>query len=509
MHELLIKPLDLIDAFNNVLGPFRYFFFRELFVIKDHHFLDGPVPVLQVIAHFEKRLDDQGRARKRLQDVELSALNAFGNRNLAFAGKERNCPHLAEIHADRVIGLVQSARRQIKLDILQGFVPLEVVDLFQPQAVGRLDFGRIQDLDTRIVEHQEKIVEIFRGMHVGRQEVVDLIIEEVTFLLPQQNELVNLVKLVVERQRKGLPVGKKNYVDKKKIRRHPTRFPAVPPSALLNHNCDKPSNFSGSTALDVIYTNGFACGGRFFRARGPTSKSMSSLDLAARSSASLAESFARSARLNLRDSTLRFPDSTCFPSAAYEEKGLLPAQIRGPEDTFKEQPPFRGTQHFSKLRQLNALSALSHFEHPPKDRSSHEPFAVPRFEEPREEFISQVLVFQKGAKQLLLSRACPALRRLPPNLDMASAFARRAPEFITKQALVQTQPIRQPIHQLRPQQGIGDLDKIRHDGVCRRNLPFRSADVMAGHGPVRQIVKVARRSRKKPAVGTGALCANK
>ena len=168
LHQLLVKPLDLIDALNDILGPSGNYFFRELVLIKDHHFLDGLFTALQFFAQREKRLGDKGRARKRFQDIELTSFNAFGNFNLAFAGEERDGSHLPEIHAHRVVRLVQRSRRQIEFDVLRNFIPLELIDLFQPQAFGRFDLGRIQYLDARVVEHREEVVEIFRRMNVGR-----------------------------------------------------------------------------------------------------------------------------------------------------------------------------------------------------------------------------------------------------------------------------------------------------------------------------------------------------
>jgi hypothetical protein len=73
-------------------------------------------------------------------------------------------------------------------------------------------------------------------MNVGGEKVVYLIVEEVA--------------LCGRKRIKSILKG---------IGRHTPGIPASPPSAQLTHHYDKPSNSFGSTLLDVIYTNPFAC----------------------------------------------------------------------------------------------------------------------------------------------------------------------------------------------------------------------------------------------------------
>ena len=61
------------------------------------------------------------RARDRLDDRELAALDAPRDLDLAFAREQRHRAHLAQVHADRVVGLVERARREVELELLGAF----------------------------------------------------------------------------------------------------------------------------------------------------------------------------------------------------------------------------------------------------------------------------------------------------------------------------------------------------------------------------------------------------
>jgi len=70
---------------------------------------------------------------------ELAALDTGrADLDLALAGEQRHGAHLAQVHADRVVGLVEGARRQVELELLPFRPPP-----FPPRgAVDRLDVRR-------------------------------------------------------------------------------------------------------------------------------------------------------------------------------------------------------------------------------------------------------------------------------------------------------------------------------------------------------------------------------
>ena len=61
------------------------------------------------------------RARDRLDDRELAALDAPRDLDFAFAREQRHGAHLAQVHADRIVGLVERARREVELELLGAF----------------------------------------------------------------------------------------------------------------------------------------------------------------------------------------------------------------------------------------------------------------------------------------------------------------------------------------------------------------------------------------------------
>ena len=139
-------------------------------------------------------LGDHRRARDRLDDRELAPLDALGDRHLALAGEQRHRAHLAQVHADRVVGLVERARRQVELELL---APSAVRSkrLLVPELL-----VRVEHLDAGAAERVEQVVQLLRRGDFGRQQLVDLVVEEVALLLADVDELPYLVVLVFNRQ---------------------------------------------------------------------------------------------------------------------------------------------------------------------------------------------------------------------------------------------------------------------------------------------------------------------
>jgi hypothetical protein len=52
--------------------------------------------------------------------AQLAALDALGDGHLAFAREQRHRAHLAQVHANGIVGLVERARREIELGSVSG-----------------------------------------------------------------------------------------------------------------------------------------------------------------------------------------------------------------------------------------------------------------------------------------------------------------------------------------------------------------------------------------------------
>ena len=64
--------------------------------------------------------------------------------------------HLAQVHADRVVGLVERARRQVELELLGPFRrPVDRLDV-----VAQVFLIGVDDLDAGAAERVEQIVEL-------------------------------------------------------------------------------------------------------------------------------------------------------------------------------------------------------------------------------------------------------------------------------------------------------------------------------------------------------------
>ena len=126
----------------------------DLLVIEDDELAHAALIGAELIAHRHDRAGGCRSPGDRLDDRQLSTLDAFGDLDFTFARQEGNRAHLAQIHADGIVGLVERARREIELDFLGPFSGAIEKFLFP---VGLL---RVYDLDTGAAESAEQVVEL-------------------------------------------------------------------------------------------------------------------------------------------------------------------------------------------------------------------------------------------------------------------------------------------------------------------------------------------------------------
>jgi hypothetical protein len=112
---------DRVDLAEDLLLAVVDLLVGQLFVDERDELADAALVVLQLIAHLHDHAGDRRRARDRLDDGELAALDALGDLDLAFAREQRDGAHLAEVHPDRIVRLVERAGRQIELELLGAF----------------------------------------------------------------------------------------------------------------------------------------------------------------------------------------------------------------------------------------------------------------------------------------------------------------------------------------------------------------------------------------------------
>jgi len=186
---------DDVDAADGLTDARLQDLFGELFFVEGNDFLDVADAAAQVFAEAGDLADDDRRARDGLHDAELSALDALGDFDFALAGEQRDGSHLAEIHADGVVGLFQLSRGEIELYVLGLFTGFGLVLVAITVALAVLVSRK--DVDALGVNGGEQIVEIVGGGDVTWEEVVDLAVGEIALLLAGLNELVFYIVFVL------------------------------------------------------------------------------------------------------------------------------------------------------------------------------------------------------------------------------------------------------------------------------------------------------------------------
>ena len=170
--------------------------FGELFFVEGDDFLDVADAALEVFAEADDLADDDGRTRDGLHDAELAALDALGDLDLALAGEQGHGAHLAEVHADGVVGLFEGAGREVELDVVGVFAALVVGVAVVGVAGAATAFG--EDVDALGVDGGHQVIELVGRGDVAGEEVVDFAEGEVTLLLAGVDDVVYVFFVLIE-----------------------------------------------------------------------------------------------------------------------------------------------------------------------------------------------------------------------------------------------------------------------------------------------------------------------
>ena len=135
----------------------------DLLFVEGDDFFDGAHALLEVFAHGEQFVDDDGRAGERLEHADLAALDALGDFDFAFAREQGDGSHLAQIHADGVVGFFESAGSEVEFNVLALFAFFELLI----ERGGR-QFGAFEHVDALRADRREQVVEVVGTDHVLR-----------------------------------------------------------------------------------------------------------------------------------------------------------------------------------------------------------------------------------------------------------------------------------------------------------------------------------------------------
>ncbi len=190
--NLLLVLEDDVDAAGGGADASLEDLFGELFFVEGDDFLDVADAAAQVFAETDDLANDDGRAGDGLHDAHLAALDALGDLDFALAGEQGNGAHLAEVHADGVVGLLEGSGREVELYVLGLFAGFGLV-LFA--VAGELVAG--EDVDALGVDGGEKVIEVVGRGDVAWEEVVDLSVGQIALFFPCVDELVYVVFVLV------------------------------------------------------------------------------------------------------------------------------------------------------------------------------------------------------------------------------------------------------------------------------------------------------------------------
>ena len=126
----------------------------------------------------------------------MTALNAFGDFHFAFPREQRHSSHLAQIHADRIVSFFQGSGGQVEFNVLAF---LGFIEFFIERR--RRELGPFQHIDALRTNGGQQIVKVFGTMHVMRDQIVYLIVGEISLLFACVDQLFDIVELVVKSQK--------------------------------------------------------------------------------------------------------------------------------------------------------------------------------------------------------------------------------------------------------------------------------------------------------------------
>ena len=127
---------------------------------------DGGDAALQILAQLDDFADHQRRARERLAHGPLAAFVALGELDFALAGEQRDGAHLAQVHADGIVGFVAG--------FLGQFQVAEVVGFFF--GFLEVELGLFQNLDAGAVEIGKQVFELAAGGEFFGEQLVDFVV---------------------------------------------------------------------------------------------------------------------------------------------------------------------------------------------------------------------------------------------------------------------------------------------------------------------------------------------
>ncbi len=195
LRGLVLVLYELVDALDGLFDARLHDLLGQLLLIEGDDLLDVADAALEVLAERGDLADDDGGARDRLHDAHLATLDALGDLDLALARQQRDGTHLAEVHADGVVGLFQRAWGQVKLDV--GVFRTFFALLFTVLATAAAAIAR-EHVNALGVDGRQQVVQVVGGGDVTGQQIIDLTVGEIALFLTGLNETVYIFFVLID-----------------------------------------------------------------------------------------------------------------------------------------------------------------------------------------------------------------------------------------------------------------------------------------------------------------------
>src|SRR5262249_29429207 len=195
--DVLVERADLAEAAEDPLDAPRRAVVEALLLLRVvllflgdvDDLLDDARVAARVLEQLEDLLEDDRVVGERLVDLGLALLDALRDADLALAVEQLDRAHLAQVHAHRVVGLLDG-----------------VASLFRGLGgVGRAAAGRTvrirDDFDAQLEEALVDQLELLGdGRRLVREDRVDLLVEQIALLPTALHEQLDFGKLFLNRR---------------------------------------------------------------------------------------------------------------------------------------------------------------------------------------------------------------------------------------------------------------------------------------------------------------------
>jgi hypothetical protein len=161
--DLLVQLGHRVDLAGKFVQPVLQNLVGDLLFVEGDDLFDGAHAFLEVFAHGKQLVDDNGRAGERLEHADLAALDALSDFDFAFPREQGHGSHLAQVHADGIVGFFESAGSEVKFNVLALFAFVELLVERRGRQLGAFEY-----IDALRADGGKQVVKVVRTNHVLR-----------------------------------------------------------------------------------------------------------------------------------------------------------------------------------------------------------------------------------------------------------------------------------------------------------------------------------------------------